>query len=93
MADLSHVRQHIELLRHVKAEKAKLADIEKAARAVIEEALGDAETGTVDGKPAVRYTFVKSDRLDQKLLKRMFPEAAATCRTVVESRRFEVIDE
>ncbi|AER26351.1 hypothetical protein FIONNBHARTH_60 [Mycobacterium phage Fionnbharth] len=91
MTDLSHVRQHVELLRHVKAEKAKLSEIEKAARAVVEEALGDAEEGTIDGQPVVRNKFVKSNRLDQKLLASLHPEVLAECKTVIESRRFEVL--
>ncbi|AXH46896.1 hypothetical protein I5G67_gp058 [Mycobacterium phage Aminay] len=91
MPDISAVRQHVEILKYVKAEKAKLTEIESAARAVVEEALGDDETGAIDGEPVVRNKFVKSNRLDQKLLKSLHPEIAAECMAVSESRRFEVL--
>lgn len=89
--DLTELRQQIEILRAVKQEKARLADIEAAARAAVEEALGGDEVGELDGREVIRWKHIKSNRLDQKLLEKLYPEAAAECRAVVESRRFEVL--
>ena len=89
--DLNELRRHVEVLKAVKAEKARLAEIEAEARAAVEDALGGDEVGELDGREVVRWKHIKSNRLDQALLKRMWPEAVAECTAVAESRRFEVL--
>lgn len=91
-ADLGNVRGHIELLRYVKREKARLKEIEDGARAAIEEALGHATDGTVDGVTVVRRKTIKSKRLDQALLVSIVGEhVVEECKTVSESTRFEIL--
>lgn len=92
MADISHVAQHVEILRHVKAEQSRLKEIEAAARAMIEDAIGDDEVGTVDGKVVVTFKHIKSNRLDQGLLKSLHPDVYEDCKAVGESRAFKVAE-
>ncbi|QFP94843.1 hypothetical protein SEA_MARSHAWN_57 [Mycobacterium phage Marshawn] len=92
MADISAVKGHLDLLRHAKAEKAKWAEVEKAARAAIDEALGVEPEGTVDGEVVVRLKEIKSSKLDQGLLKKLHPDVAAECTTTSVSYRMDLVD-
>lgn len=84
------LKAQLAILNHVREKKAELAEMEAAARAAIETALGDAEIGTIDGRPAVSYKYVRRQSVDQKLLKQKYPEIAEQCLTVTESRRFTI---
>lgn len=55
------------------AEIDKWKAIQAAARARIEAALGDADTGTVDGQKAVTWTFAERTNLDVKRLQADLP--------------------
>lgn len=70
-----------------------LEERKKAARERIEAALGDAETGTVDGRPAVRWTRVTSKRLDQGIAKALLKDRDLLDAAMVEttSRRFALV--
>lgn len=72
-----------------------LEDRKRAAREHIEAALGDTETGTVDGRPAVRWTHVTSKRLDQALAKALLKDRDLLEAAMVEttSRRFVLVTE
>lgn len=52
-----------------------------------------ADTGTLDGRPAVRWTAVTSQRLDIKALKEKDPELAERYTVETTSRRFTVLDD
>ncbi|QAX95596.1 hypothetical protein I5H03_gp050 [Mycobacterium phage Nibb] len=91
MRDISQVKMHVELLRHAKGEKAKWADVEKAAKAAIEEALGESYEGTVDGEIVVRRKEIKSMKLDQGLVKTLHPEVAAECTVPSVSYRMDLV--
>lgn len=88
--DLSHVRAQVEILKYVKAQQAKLKELEKEARSVIEEALGGHETGKLDGSTVVTWKFGKANRLNQGLLKQKYPEVAAECTQLNQTRTFTV---
>ncbi|APD18220.1 hypothetical protein SEA_HAMMY_57 [Mycobacterium phage Hammy] len=92
MPDISEVKGHVDLLAHARAEKAKWAEIEKAAKAAIEEALGADDEGTIGGQVVVRRKEIKSNKLDQGLLKRMHPEVAAECTAASVSYRVDLVD-
>jgi len=77
VTDISHLRGHIDLLRSVRAQMAQLKEIEDQTKAAIQEALGDSDEGTIDGAVAVTYRYVKSSRLDQKLLAKLHPDVLA----------------
>lgn len=72
-----------------------LEEKKKAARERIEAALGDAETGTVDGRPVVRWSHVTSRRLDQTLAKALLKDRDLLDAAMVEttSRRFALVVE
>ena len=58
------------------------------AREHVEAALGDAEAGYIDGKPAVRWAIVNSSRIDTKKLEIEHPDIAEQFRVPVITRRF-----
>jgi predicted phage-related endonuclease len=91
--NLNEQRVQILLLRWCKTRKAEIADVERQARAAIEEALGDNESGTVDGELAVTWKTHKRRALDQKALKESHPELVEEFTAINDVRRFEVIDE
>lgn len=92
MSDISSVKGHVDLLRHCKREKSRLKEIEDAAKAAVIEALGNADEGTIDGEVVVHRKHIKSNKLDQKLLERLYPEVLAECKNITESTRFEVVE-
>jgi predicted phage-related endonuclease len=70
----------------------RMEEVRAEARRHLEEALGEAETGLVDGAVAVRWTVVESRRLDQKKLKEQAPELVEQCTVTSISRRFTLPD-
>lgn len=82
----------ISVYRAAVAEKKRAEEVIAQAREKIEDALGDAEVGTVDGQPVVRWTFVRSERFDQKKAKALLGDDAAACIVPTESRRFSLVD-
>lgn len=53
----------------------------------------DAEIGTVNGYPTVRYTHVTSNRFDTKRFKSDHPEMVDDYQTTSQSRRFTLIEQ
>lgn len=73
----------------------QIKDLEEAkavARKHLEQMLGDNEVGTLDGRPAVRWTFVPSSRVDITKLSANEPEIAERYRVPTVSRRFTLAD-
>lgn len=91
MTDLNGLRAHIEILQFCKQRKAELADLENNAKAAVQEALGDDDTGLLDGEAVVHWRRHKRTTLDQRLLAATHPDIYESCRTTTEVRRFEVI--
>lgn len=90
--DLEKLRWAVEAMHYVRERKAELKELEDKARPALEEALGDATEGILDGHVAVTWKFYKRRALDQKALKAAFPEAYETCRVTTEVRRFEIAE-
>lgn len=90
--DLSDVRGSVELLKWAKAQQAKLKEVEANARAAIEEKMGEAEIGTLDGEDVISWSHFKKRQLDQKALREKHPELVEEYTNLVESRQFKVID-
>jgi hypothetical protein len=89
--DLDPVRGHVEILRYVKAEKGKLAELEKLARATVEDAMGEHEMGLLDGEPAIHWPHYKERRFDQSAFGEDHPDLLEQYKAAREKRRFEVI--
>lgn len=51
----------------------------------------DAEIGTVDGEPAVRWTRVESSRFDTKKFRAEYPDLAEAFTVPSTTRRFTVV--
>lgn len=81
-------RNWLALIRQCDADIKDLEETKKLARARIEQMLGEAEVGLVDGQPAVHWTIVSSRRLDQRKLKDQAPELVDACTVTSMSRRF-----
>jgi len=81
---------YIEAKAKVK-EWSEKADI---ARQQVEAALGDHEIGLVNGREAVRWTTVRSTRIDTKRAREiLLPELLAILETEQVTRRFSIVDE
>lgn len=83
----------VTVYRDAQAQIARMEEVKAEARRHLEAALGDAETGTVDNKPAVRWTVVTSRRLDQQKLKENESDIVECYTAPVTSRRFMIVDE
>lgn len=90
--DLDRLRWAVEILQNVKHQKAALKELEEQARDAVQEAMGDADSGTLDGREVITWKAHKRTALDQKLLKSAYPDVFDLCRTTTEVRRFEVAD-
>lgn len=67
-------------------------EVADRAKQHITTALGDAECGTVNGEPAVRWTVVQSARLDTKKLRAEHPELVDQFTVPSTTRRFTLVD-
>lgn len=83
-------------LIHLKQLRADRADIDmqiEVAEGHIKDALGDAEIGTINGEPVVRWSHVVSNRFDQKAAKALLTaEQVEACTKPSESRRFTIVE-
>jgi len=83
----------IAVYREGQLKKTAAEELMSTARAKIEDALGNADTGTIHGIPVVRWTHVITNRLDTKLAKTFLtPEQLAAATVESESRRFTLVD-
>lgn len=85
----------VKAYREARTNSDNWAEIADRAKQQIQQALeeADAEVGTVNGYPAVRYTQVTSQRLDTKRLKAAHPDIAAEFMVTGHSRRFTLVDQ
>ena len=91
--NLDPLRGEVEILRLVKQRKLELKKLEEAARAAIEEKMGEHTTGLLDGDVAIIWRRYKERRLDQEALKEADPSTHELYVRVQERRRFEVVDD
>lgn len=87
----TEAKTHLDKLRNARDQIKHYKEIEDAEKAALQLELGDAhDEATVDGEVVVTWKYIKSNRVNQKVLKESFPDVAALCINVSESRRFEV---
>jgi predicted phage-related endonuclease len=89
--DLESVRGGIELLRYCRAQRAKIKEVEDNARAAVEDALGDAEIGVLDGEVAIQWPTFKENRFDSSAFKEDHPELWEQYKAMKSRRRFDVV--
>lgn len=89
--DISEVKGHVDLLAHARIEKKKWEEIEKNAKAAIDEALGGDDEGTVGEQVVVKRSRTKVTRLNGKLVQSLHPEVYAECLDTSEQTRLSVV--
>ena len=89
--ELDELAGWVSIYRAAQDAIAKAEEAKAVAREKIEDALGDDEVGTIAGQPVVRWTFVHSERFDQKKAKAILGDEAAACMVTSTSRRFEIV--
>jgi len=90
--DLDKLRWAVEAMRYIKERKAELKELEDRARPALEDALGDATEGELDGHTVVTWKYHKRRALDQAVLRNSYPEIYESCRVTTEVRRFEITE-
>ena len=84
----------LDLYKKLQAEIKQLEERAADARLHIETALGEAEVGTFDGKPVVRWSRVVTNRFDTSAAKKILdPTIYAFLSKESTSRRFTVVVE
>jgi predicted phage-related endonuclease len=77
--------------------KAKIKEWEEKAdiaRQQVEAAMGDAEVGLINGREAVRWTTVESNRIDTKKIRELLPaDLVEKLETTTISRRFTIVED
>ena len=77
--------------------KAKIKEWEEKAdiaRQQVEAALGEAEVGLINGREAVRWTTVESNRIDTKKIRELLPaDLVEKLETTIVSRRFTIVED
>lgn len=92
MRDIDHLLAQVEILRWAKQRRAEIKEIEDAAKAVVQEALGDTDEGAIGGQTVVTWKSHKRTALDSTALKREHPDTYALYSKTTEVRRFEVTE-
>jgi len=79
------------VLEYVRTERAKLADMEAKARDEIQNAMGDNEIGTIEGREVVRWCRTTRRAVDVTYLKQAYPDIASACTRTTEIRAFRLV--
>jgi predicted phage-related endonuclease len=90
---VDELSEHIELLRQVARKIEGLTSLRTELQSKIKNKLGDAETGTVAGRPVVTWKRTLRVAVSQKLLKERFPEIVSDVSDITEVRTFKVLDQ
>jgi hypothetical protein len=94
MAELDDVAGWVHVLRDATVDKARAESQIATARRHIEEALGDAEIGFLEGELVVRWTYVTTKRFDAKLARELLnPSQLIACTAEQQTRRFVLVDD
>jgi len=91
--DVTDVTSWLQLYKLTGEQITALEEKRQVAREHIEAALGDNETGTLNGAPVVRWSFVTSKRLDQKKAKELLGDRVDEAMVEGTSRRFALVEQ
>ena len=80
-------------LKQLRQDRAQIDEQIELAEGHIKDALGDAEIGTLNGEPIVKWTHIVTNRFDQKAAKALLTDdQVAACTKPSESRRFTIVE-
>lgn len=80
-------------LKQLRQDRNMIDEQIELAEGHIKDALGDAEVGTLNGEPIVKWTHVVTNRFDQKAAKALLTDdQVAACTKPSESRRFTIVE-
>jgi hypothetical protein len=80
-------------LKQLRQDRNMIDEQIELAEGHIKDALGDAEIGTLNGEPIVKWTHVITNRFDQKAAKALLTDDQVTaCTKPSESRRFTIVE-
>ena len=80
-------------LKQLRQDRAEIDEQIELAEGQIKDALGDAEVGTLNGEPIVKWTHIVTNRFDQKAAKALLTDdQVAACTKPSESRRFTIVE-
>ena len=80
-------------LKQLKQDRAEIDEQIEVAENHIKDALGEVEVGTINGEPVVRWTYVTSNRFDQKAAKALLTDDQVdACTNPSVSRRFTIVE-
>jgi predicted phage-related endonuclease len=89
--DLESVRGAVELLRYCRTQRAKIKEVEDNAKAAVQDAMGDADIGLLDGEPAIQWPTFKENRFDSAAFRADHAELWEQYKAANEKRRFDVV--
>lgn len=90
--ELDDLAAHLELLRTVEDQLARLKTLRGDLQRKVKTRLGDVEVGTVNGVPVVTYRRTLRITLSQRLVKELHPQVARQCEEISEVRTFLLVD-
>lgn len=91
--EIDSLKNWVWMIKQLKADRADIDEQIEMGENQIKDFMGDAEIGTVDGEPVVRWTHVVSNRFDQKAAKALLnDDQIADCTKASESRRFTIVE-
>ncbi|WNV86596.1 hypothetical protein [Umezawaea sp. Da 62-37] len=80
------------LLRDVQARLDLYGKMRKDVQNYLKDVLGDAEVGTLAGRPAVTWKSTLRIAVSQKLLKQRYPAIARECEDITSVHTFKLLD-
>lgn len=89
--EIAEVGHFIEVYEHALQQISHYTDLRDRSRVKIEEALGEAEEGTVNGVPRVQWTRSERRALDQKRLAEDYPDVREECMKDTVVRTFKLV--
>lgn len=90
---LDDFAEQLRLLRQTNEQLVALGKLQTTIQRKIKSVLGDAETGTLAGQPAVTWKRTLRVAVSQKLLKQQYPEIVGEISDITEVRTFKVLDQ
>jgi hypothetical protein len=91
--DIDSLQNWVVMLKQLRLDRAEIDEQIEVAEGQIKDALGDAEIGTINGEPVIKWTHVISHRFDQKAAKELLTDdQVAACTKPSESRRFTIVE-